>query len=141
MHASPQLGLGQLAPVIGDLAAGRIFSILTMDLRMQENFKRAVMQSDPDYGETILGSLKLVCGAFERGRISWERRCELLELLAKGGVSLFETREYEKPHSDPDVTSIGVFLEPTASFLRELGLSEAGSTSLEQVTPDIDVKR
>ena len=112
-----------------------------MGLRVQESSKRAVMQSDPDYGETILGAFKLVCHAFDRDRISWERRCELLELVANGGAGLFETREYEKPRSDPGVTSIGVFLEPTAAFLDELGVSGSETTSLEQAIPDTDVKR
>lgn len=103
-----------------------------MRLRVQERTKRAVIQSDPDYGETILGTFKLVCDAFDRGRISWDRRSELLELLANDGAGLFEVREYEKPHSDPTVTSIGVFLEPTAAFLAELGLPEPEMAPLRQ---------
>ena len=101
-------------------------------LRVQEKPKRAVIQSDPDYGETILGMFKLICHPFYRGRISWDRRCELLVLLANDGVGLFEVREYEKPHSDPAITSIGMFLEPTAAFLAELGLLESETAPLGQ---------
>ncbi|WCS23732.1 hypothetical protein LOK46_21575 [Methylobacterium sp. NMS14P] len=108
---------------------------------MQEARRRVAMQTDPDFGDAVIGAFKLVEDAYARGVISPKRRGELLELLANDGAGLFEVREYEKPRPDPTVMSIGVFLEPTAAFLNELGLSGLETTSLEQASSDTDVKR
>jgi hypothetical protein len=108
---------------------------------MQEAHRRAVMQTDPDFGDAVIGAFNLVEDAYARGVISPNRRGELRERLANGGAGLLEARAYEKPRSDPGVTSIGVFLEPTARFLEELGLAGSETTALEQTTSDTEVKR
>lgn len=88
---------------------------------MPRIIREIVMQADPDFSATITGGIDLIRCAYDRGLISWARRGELLDLMAEGGAGLFEVREYEKPHSDPEVMCFGVFLEPSSAFLAEIG--------------------
>ena len=88
---------------------------------MPRIIREIAMQTDPDFAAAITGGINLIRDAYDRGVISWVRRGELLDLMADGGSGLFEVREYEKPHPDPEVMCFGVFLEPSAEFLDEIG--------------------
>jgi hypothetical protein len=108
---------------------------------MSHDTRRVVIQTDPDFGETLLGAFKLVEDAYVRGTISCSRRRELLDLLATGAAGLFEACEYLKPHPDPNTIGIGVFLEPTAAFLSEIGLAEPSPLSSGQAAREAELTR
>ena len=88
---------------------------------MPRIIRELVMQTDPDFRDTVMGAINLIRDAYDRGAISWARRGELIGIMEDGGSGLFEVREYEKPHPDPKVMCFGVFLEPTPTFLAEIG--------------------
>ena len=84
---------------------------------MPRIIREIVMQTDPDFAAAIMGGIDLIRDAYDRGVISWARRGELMDLMAEGGTGLFEVREYEKPHLDPEVMGFGVYLEPSPTLL------------------------
>lgn len=91
---------------------------------MPRIIREIVMQADPDLRDMFVTVIDLIRDAYERGAISWVRRCELLNMLDDSDSRLFEVREYEKPHPDPEVMCFGVFMEPSPALLAEIGAAD-----------------
>jgi len=81
-----------------------------------------VMQVDPDMRAALDGMLALIHDAYDRRAISWARRCEMIAAMdEKNGGGLYDCRHYPKAHPDPEVDCYGVYIEPSAAFLAEIG--------------------
>lgn len=89
---------------------------------MPRIIRTIVMQPDPDIRAALEGMLTLIRAAYDRGAISWARRCEMIAAMGeKDGGGLYDCRHYPKAHPDPTVDCHGVYIEPSAAFLAEIG--------------------
>lgn len=92
---------------------------------MPRIIREIVFQEDPDFRDAFLNMHALIRDAYDRRVISWDRRCEMIDMMdERNGGGLYETRNYEKPHPDPEVTCLGLFMEPTSAFLTEIGTAD-----------------
>ena len=92
---------------------------------MPRIIREIVFQEDPDFRDAFLNMHALIRDAYDRGLISWDRRCEMIDMMSeRDGGGLFETRDYEKAHPDPEVMYLGIYLEPSPAFLAEIGATD-----------------
>lgn len=82
------------------------------------------LQLDPDFKAQLAGLGVLIQSAYDRGAISWARRCELIEALSEGGTGLFDVRLYQRAQAEAEAVLYGAFLEPSAALLAEIDLPE-----------------
>ncbi|MCJ2087117.1 hypothetical protein MKK88_14135 [Methylobacterium sp. E-005] len=91
---------------------------------MPRIIREIVFHEDVDFRSAFLNMVALIRDACDRGVISWDRRCEMIDMMdEKDGGGLYESRNYEQSHADPEVMCLSFFIEPSAAFLAEIGAS------------------
>ena len=74
---------------------------------------------DPDFEESVAEIGHMIRDAYNRGAISWQRRCDLLENHSEA----IRVNTYMVPTTKGDPMIVGIYVDAQPDMLTELGLS------------------
>jgi hypothetical protein len=86
---------------------------------MASSAVRLKLRIDPDFEEVVSGIGWMVRDAYDRGVISWARRCELLD----APETVIRINHYDIPTTEDDLMICGIYADPEPAFLAEIGLA------------------